>query len=252
MMIIEVSIIMPAYNSSAYIDQSIRSVLDQSFPDWELIIVDDGSQDETPGIIADYASKNNRIKTIFNKQNLGPALSRNEGIRASTGRYITFLDSDDFWHKDFLMEMHNFILQNEYVFVFSSYNRVKENGVLVDTFDVPQKVCRKNLLKTCPISCLTAIYDSEALGKFYMPDVKKRQDYAMWLDILKLTDYAYGYQKPLASYRFRKGSISNNKFQVVKYQWNIYRKHVKLSVFVSLYYLINYAVFGLLKYRRLL
>jgi glycosyltransferase involved in cell wall biosynthesis len=251
-MIIEVSVIMPAYNSSAYIDQTIRSVLYQSFPNWELIIVDDGSQDETPGILADYASRYNRIKTIFNKQNLGPALSRNEGIRVSKGRYITFLDSDDFWDKDFLTEMYKFISQNEYVFVFSSYNRVKENGEFVDTFNVPQKVSYKSLLKTCPISCLTALYDSEAIGKFYMPDIKKRQDYALWLEILKLTDYAYGYQKPLASYRFRKGSISNNKFQVVKYQWNVYRKHEKLSVPVSLYYLIYYAVFGLLKYRRLL
>lgn len=251
-MSVEVSIIMPTYNSSAYIDQTIRSVLDQSFPKWELIIVDDGSQDETPGILAEYSSRNGRIKTIFNKQNMGPALSRNAGIRESTGRYITFLDSDDFWEKDFLSEMYRFIVQNNYVFVFSSYNRVNENGEFIDTFNVPFKVSYKSLLKTCPISCLTAIYDSEKIGKLYMPDIKKRQDYALWLDILKLVDFAYGYQKPLASYRIRKGSVSNNKFRVVKYQWSIYRDHEKLSVLVSLYYLVNYAVFGLLKYRRLL
>jgi len=139
--------------------------------------------------------------------------------------------------------------KNNYYFVFSSYRRTDENlNPLLCDFIVPKRVNYFDLLKTCPISCLTAIYDTKPYGKFYMPNIAKRQDYALWLRILKKVDYAYGIQEPMARYRIRKNSVSRNKWRAAYYQWRIYREIERLPLSTSFYYFFHYFINGLKKY----
>ena len=245
----KVSIITPVYNSAKFIKTTIDSVLAQSYTDWEMILIDDGSSDCSIEIIENYISKDCRIKLLKNDKNSGPAISRNKGIEVAQGKYLTFLDADDIWLPEFLSTSINFMVENNYKFVFSSYRRVDENlNPLYNDFIVPTVVSYKNLLKTCPISCLTAFIDISSIGKYYMPAIAKRQDYGLWLSILKNIDYAYGIKEPLAIYRIRKGSVSRNKFKAMLYVWRVYRKVEKLNFFYSLYLLTCYAYNGFKKY----
>lgn len=245
-----VSIIMACYNSEKYIRDTVDSVLRQSYPTWELIIIDDNSKDNSVSIVNTYINKDTRIKLIEQKNNNGPAITRNLGIKEAKGRFITFLDSDDIWEQSFIEESLKFQKEKNVTFTFASYYRRNEdfsrdNG----TFYVPKKVNYSSLLKTCPISCLTAMYDTKKLNKMYMPMILKRQDYGLWLAILKKTDYAYGINKPLATYRMREGSVSRNKFKAAQYQWRIYRKIERLNIFKSIYFFVHYAYNGFKKYK---
>lgn len=244
-----VSIITPVFNCEQYIDETIQSVLNQTHEHWEMIIIDDLSSDNTMKIVKEYAKKNPKIKYYQNTVNSGPAKSRNKGIEMAQGRYISFLDGDDIWLPTFLEKSINFLETNHYNFVFSSYKRVDENlQPLYDDFIVPERVNYHSLLKTCPISCLTALIKIETIGKFYMPDIAKRQDYGLWLSILKKNEFAYGLKEPLAIYRIRKGSVSRNKFKAMYYVWKVYKDVEKLNSFIASYMLINYIINGLRKY----
>lgn len=246
-----VSIIMPTYNSAKYVQNTVQSVLSQKYKNWELLITDDCSTDNTMDLLTDLSESDDRIKVFKRAKNAGPAVARNISIQEAKGRYITFLDSDDIWNMNFLKSMLSFIRENDYAFVFASYKRfsASENRYMSD-FIVPNKVNYKSLLKTCPISCLTALYDVKKLGKQYMPIIDKRQDYGLWLKLLKITDYAYGYKVPLATYMIREGSVSRNKFVASKYQWEVYRKVERLNFIHSCYYFACYFINGVKKYLR--
>ncbi len=246
-----VSIITPTYNSAKYIAQTIQSVQNQTYTNWEMIIVDDGSTDNTKEIVAQFASKDNRIKPFQMATNSGPAKARNTGIKNATGKYMTFLDADDIWFDDFITTSITTINETGVPFVFSSYKRSNENLEFVySDFIVPQKVTYSDILKTNSISCLTAFLDIEKLGKKSMPEIFKRQDMGLWLQYLKEIPYAYGIQKPLAIYRIRENSLSRDKKKLLKYQWQFYREVEGLSVLKSVYYMINWAIRGFLKYRN--
>lgn len=242
---IRVSIITPNYNGEAFIAETIQSVLNQDFLAWELIIVDDMSTDNSLEIIQSF--EDNRIKLIQLEKNQGAAIARNEGISQAQGRWIAFLDGDDVWMPDKLSHQINFMLKNNYVFTYTAYEKMNELGQQIGQIPVPEKVDYYDLLKTCSIGCLTAIYDTEQLGKIYMPIIDKRQDYGLWLRILKEIDYAYGLNDNLAKYRVRSHSISSNKFLAARYQWLVYRKIEKLSFFSTLFYMISYAYYGAIK-----
>lgn len=242
---IRVSIITPNYNGEAFIAETIQSVLNQDFLAWELIIVDDMSTDNSLEIIQSF--EDNRIKLIQLEKNQGAAIARNEGIRQAQGRWIAFLDGDDVWMPDKLSHQINFMLKNNYAFTYTAYEKMNEFGQQIGQIPVPEKVDYYDLLKTCSIGCLTAIYDTEQLGKIYMPIIDKRQDYGLWLRILKEIDYAYGLNDNLAKYRVRSHSISSNKFLAARYQWLVYRKIEKLSFFSTLFYMISYAYYGVIK-----
>lgn len=245
-----ISIITANFNSEKYIAQTIESVLAQKYTDWEMIIVDDNSTDKSMQIVDEYKKKDKRIHSIRLKSNQGPAVARNTGIEKAKGRYITFIDSDDLWEPNFLNLAIEKMINEDYSFVFASYYRKNEDlSEDLGTFIVPEKVAYYDLLKTCPISCLTAIYDTKEIGKFFMPEIIKRQDYGLWLRLLKEIDFAYGIRQPLATYRIRKGSVSSNKFKAAQYQWKIYRDVEKLGLLKSFYYFLHYAVNGILKYR---
>lgn len=246
-----VSIITPTFNSAKYIAETIQSVQNQTYSNWEMIIVDDASSDETITVIEKVQENDSRIILVRQKNNVGPAITRNTGIQKASGKFMTFLDADDIWFEDFIENSIKTIQKTGISFVFSSYRRANEELEFVySDFIVPQKVTYTDILKTNSISCLTAFLDIEALGKKEMPIIHKRQDMGLWLKYLKEIPFAYGIQEPKAIYRIRKNSLSRKKSDLIKYQWQFYREVEKLSVFESLYYLIQWAIRGFLKYRN--
>lgn len=242
-----VSIITPLHNAEAYISNTIGSVLHQTHQKWELIIVDDMSEDDSVQIVENFSKNEARIKLIRLRENSGAAVARNTAIEAASGRYIAFLDSDDVWLPEKLECQLAFMQQNNYPFSFSAYERIDENDESLGLVGVPEKVSYKQLLKTSVIGCLTAMYDTVYFGKVMMPLIRKRQDYGLWLKLLKQTDFAYGLQTPLGQYRVRRDSISANKLNTSTYNWRIYRQVEKLSFLASCYYFSHYAVRGLLR-----
>jgi len=242
-----ISIITPLHNAGRFISQTIESVIAQTVSDWELIIVDDLSQDDGPEIVASYVKGDPRIKLVRNSKNSGPAISRNKAIKLSSGRFIAFLDSDDIWSPKKLEVQIDFMLKNQYAFTFATYEKISESGKSIGIINAPTKVTYNDLLKTCSVGCLTAVYDTFYLGKVYMPDIKKRQDYALWLSILKIVPYGYGIKLILGKYRVRPKSVSSNKFSAASFQWKIYRNIENFGFWKSLYYFSNYSYFGVIK-----
>jgi glycosyltransferase involved in cell wall biosynthesis len=246
-----VSIITPTFNSASYIAETIQSVQNQTYQNWEMIIVDDGSTDETVSIIQQIQKTEHRINLVIQPKNVGPAITRNIGIELVQGKYLTFLDADDLWFPDFIQNSITTIQQTKVPFVFSSYRRADESlNFVYSDFIVPQKVTYTDILKTNSISCLTAFLDIEVLGKKFMPIIHKRQDMGLWLQYLKEIPFAHGIQEPKAIYRIRKNSLSRKKSDLIKYQWQFYRKVEKLSVIHSAYYMVHWMVRGFLKYRN--
>ncbi len=246
-----VSVITPSFNTARFIGAAIESVIAQTYTNWEMIIVDDHSSDGSIEIIEKYSSKDSRIKLIRLDKNHGPAIARNKAIQESKGRFIAFLDSDDLWKRNKLERQISYMIQHNASFTFSAYQRIDELGNPIgDVIEVPERVTYNDLLKSCVVGCLTAVYDSKKIGKVYMPVIRKAQDYALWLKILKMGEIGYGIQENLAYYRIRPHSISRNKMVKAFYQWHIYRKVEKLSFHKSLYYMGHYGYYGLKKMKK--
>lgn len=247
-----VSIITPMYNGAKYVSETIESVLAQTYTDWEMLIVNDGSKDNGPEIVEKYAKKDSRIRLI-NQENGGSANARNHGIREARGRYIALLDSDDVWESDFLEEQLKFMKENNAELVYSSHKRIDENGKeCLRPYIVKGSIGYKDLLRTCSISCLTGLYDTKTWGKIYLREELNslRDDYVYWLTIIKKTGIAYGNEKVLASYRILGNSASRKKKKVIKPQYKVYREIEKLDIFHSLFYLICWAYYGYMKYHK--
>lgn len=243
-----VSIITPSYNSETYIDETILSILAQTYQDWEMLIVDDSSTDKSLEILKSYALQDTRIKLLINEENLGAAESRNKAVEASLGDYIAFLDSDDIW-LPLKLEKQIGLMENENVLMsYSSYDTMDEKSKVVSTFIVDEKVTYNDLLKTSIIGTLTTIYNAKELGKIYFKDVG-HEDYIMKLQILKKIKFAQGIQEPLARYRIVGKSLSSNKLKAASWQWYIYRKIEKLSLIKSIYSFLHYTYHGIFKYR---
>jgi len=228
-----ISIITPSYGSEKFISQTIESVIAQIYQNWEMIIVDDVSPDNSNEIIESYMKKDSRIKLIKLEKNSGPAVARNRAIKEAQGRYIAFLDADDLWMPEKLEKQIDFMQKNNLSFTYSAYKLVDEEDNKKGTFIPPENISYKSILKTNPIGCLTAIYDTQKLGKIYMPNILKRQDYGLWLKILKEIRQTKGILEPLAIYRLRKNSVSSNKLKAAQYQWKIYREVEKLNILKS-------------------
>lgn len=246
-----VSIITPSYNSAKYIAETIQSVQNQTYQTWEMIIVDDGSSDETEDVVLSIIQNDSRIQFHKLNQNSGPAVARNTGIENALGNYMTFIDADDIWFPTFIENNIKTIQETGIPFVFSSYRRANEELEFVySDFIVPHKVSYADILKSNSISCLTAFLDIETLGKKYMPKIRKRQDMGLWLQYLKDIPYAYGIQETQAIYRIRENSLSRKKSKLLRYQWQFYREVEKLNVFQSAYYMLHWMYRGFMKYRN--
>ncbi len=246
----KVSIITPSYNSSKYVEECINSVINQTFSDWEHILIDDCSKDGSVEIIKKYVKEDHRFKLIQLDKNSGAGIARNRGIELSSGRFVAFLDCDDYWHSQKLEKQIEFMINNNYAFTYTDYYIINKNEKNPQyQIKAPEKVNYKKMLNNDYIGCLTAIYDTNFLGKNYMPDIRKRQDWVLWINILEKVDYAYCFQEPLAYYRIGDESLSKNKLKLLKHNFNVYHKELKISFLVSALMMINF-LFHYFKYKK--
>ncbi|NBI29325.1 glycosyltransferase family 2 protein [Chengkuizengella marina] len=242
-----VSIIMPAYNCGDYIGFTIDSVIAQKYKNWELILVDDCSTDNTKEIVKEYMVNDHRIKYYKLEENSGAAVARNKALDLAKGKYIAFLDSDDVWFPEKLSKQISFMKVNRYNFTCTSYTKIDELGNYLNRTIRAQSIRDYDgVLKTCPGNS-TVIYNAEKLGKFKIPNIKKRNDYVMWLQVIKKEKYLYGIEEPLSSHRIRTDAISSNKFSLVGYHWKVYREIEKLSLIKSSYLIIYWIITTLFK-----
>ncbi|MBA6313763.1 glycosyltransferase family 2 protein [Cellulophaga baltica] len=239
----KVSVITPLYNSSENIEQCINSIKSQSYTEWEHILVDDCSQDDTLIKIKNCIGNDDRFKIIQLEKNSGAGVARNTAMLNSSGRFIAFLDSDDYWHPDKLFKQIAFMLDNEYAFTYTDYFIVERNNLSPKyIIKSPLKVDYKKMLNNDYIGCLTAIYDKEILGLNLMPNIRKRQDWVLWLKILKNCEFAYAINEPLAYYRIGNSSLSNNKLKLLKHNFNVYNEELKMSYLKSVFMMINFLI----------
>lgn len=232
-----VSVVMPAYNCSQYIGEAIESVQRQTFSNWELIIVDDCSTDNTCEVINNYALTDKRIKIIKQTHNGGAAKTRNTALEIAKGQFVAFLDSDDKWKKEKLEKQLSFMKKNGYAFTFTGYEYMKDKpDQIKKVVHVPSHQSYKQGLKNTIIGCLTVMIDRSQTGLFYMPDLSHGEDHFTWLGLMKKGFYAYGLDECLSEYRVNNNSISANKAKALKQQWSNYRNIAKLPLHFCIYY----------------
>jgi teichuronic acid biosynthesis glycosyltransferase TuaG len=242
-----VSIITPSYNSERFISETINSIINQTYINWELLITDDCSKDNTISIVESFQKNDSRIKLFVLKSNGGAGLARNNSIRNAKGRYIAFCDSDDQWKIDKIEKQLGFMDRLSLKFTYSSYDVVDEFGSFKSVIDAPKTISYKMLLNNNYVGCLTAIYDRKLLGNFYMNEIRKRQDWALWLNIMKILKTTKGMSESLAIYRVRSNSISTNKVEMLKYNYQIYNIVLGYNHLQSFFLIINYIFQYLIK-----
>jgi teichuronic acid biosynthesis glycosyltransferase TuaG len=235
------SIVTPVWNGEATLGQTVASVQAQTFPDWEMLLVDDGSTDGSRALAARIAAADPRIRVLVQGAKTGAAAARNRAIRESRGRFIAFLDADDLWRPEKLACQVP-VLRAGRPLVFAAYRRIAADGRPLVIVRPPAQVSRADLLKGNVIGCLTAVYDSAALGRVEMPPIARRQDYGLWLELLRRTPYAYGLPEVLADYRVRPGSLSADKRAAARATWALYREVEGLPRLRSAWYFAHYAL----------
>ncbi|MGT2910902.1 glycosyltransferase family 2 protein [Streptococcus cameli] len=228
-----VSIIMPAFNAEKYIYETISTLQGQTYQNWELIVVDDCSTDNTRKMIKKCAINDSRIKYHFLATNSGAAIARNTAIKKAKGGFIAFLDSDDLWKIDKLEKQIRFMQENNYLFTCTYYGKIDEfSNDLHRVVRYKQTADYEELLKNCPGNS-TVIYNAKELGKFFIPNIRKRNDYVMWLQVIKQAESLHCLTDPLSFHRESSGSLSANKKSLIFYHWKVYREIEKLSIFNS-------------------
>jgi len=239
-----VSVVMPLYNSASFVADSISSVIDQDYKTWELIIVDDHSLDNSLEIAKKYAAFDPRIIVLTTEKNIGSGGARNLGISRSKGELIAFLDSDDLWLPNKLdLQVRMFIDENV-SFVCSAYQRFNTVTHKAENVGVPKLIVFKDLLKTNYIGCLTVVLRRDAFNNLKFPDMRKRQDYALWLSLIRPDDNVHCVNHVLARYRHGHESVSSNKLGSVMSTWKVYREFLQLSFSSSTFYFFNYLLRG--------
>lgn len=234
-----VSIITPTYNCASYIAETIESVQNQTYQNWEMIIVDDCSQDNTLDIVHSYLLKDSRIKYERLSENHGAAFARNKAMCIASGAYMAFLDSDDLWLPSKLETQIEYMQTNHCAISCTKYECIEENGVPNGKIvNVIPRTSYNRLLLDCPVGNSTVMYDVTKLGKFKVPDIRKRNDDALWLQMLKKEPYIYGIDTVLMQYRIRHSSLSSKKLSLIKYHWQLYRDIERLSIPRSIFHIV--------------
>lgn len=237
-----VSIIVPCYNMEHFIADTIMSVKRQTFSNWELLIVDDVSVDNTVPVIEKFCADDNRIHLAVNEQHTGIAPSRNKAINMAKGRFLAFLDADDVWHPEKLERQLKFMQEQKIGLSYSSYDLVDEIGKpLGKVIKTAGTLTHQDYLRNTIIGCSTVMVDTQLVGQVTVPDFRTSEDTATWLDIMKKGFKAYAIEEPLTSYRIREKSASSNKLKAASDLWRVYRKHEKMSFFKTLYFFFCYA-----------
>ena len=243
-----VSIITPAYNSSKFIEDCINSVLAQTYTNWEMIIVDDFSTDNSKEKITVLSENDTRIKTIFLDKNIGAAKARNIAISKAKGKYIAFLDSDDLWMPTKLEAQIYFMQEKDIAFSYTTYQSISEDGnKLFSVVKAPGIMTYSSYLKNTIIGCLTVVIDREKTGNFEMPNIRSSHDMALWLLIMKRGFPGYGLDENLAKYRVVSNSNTSSKLRAAKDVWKVYREIEKLSFLFSFWCFFNYIFNAFLK-----
>lgn len=242
-----VSIIMPSYNTGRFIKETIDSVLAQSYTAWELLIVDDCSTDDTDKIVAPYLA-DARIRYLKNDVNSGAAVSRNYALREAKGKWIAFLDSDDLWEPQKLEKQIAFMQQNGYRFSYTNYVEIDENSVPNGKRATgPRRITKQGMYNYCWMGCLSVMYDAEAVGLIQIADIKKNNDYAMWLKVCRKAD-CYLLDEELAQYRKRSGSISNHGYtKLIKWHYKLFREAENKNPLAATVLTVRNLVFGVMK-----
>ena len=241
-----VSVIMPSYNMAKYIAESIESIMNQTYPYWELIIVDDCSTDNTDSVVENYLS-DTRIRYLKNENNSGAAISRNYALREAKGKWIAFLDSDDVWLPEKLETQIAFMLENDYKFTCTDY-RIRLNGTwLPYIYTSPKVITRRKLFNYCYFSTITVIYDREFVGLVQIENLRKNNDYAMWFEVTKKTP-CYRFPECLSYYYKHDDSVSGgSKWKLIKHHYILYRKGLKKGKLLSAILTVNNLFWGVHK-----
>lgn len=231
-----VSIITPSYNCADFIGKTIESVQAQSYQNWEMLITDDCSTDNSQDVIKSYAEKDGRVKLFVLPKNGGAGAARNNSIKEATGRYIAFCDSDDIWLPDKLEKQIAFMQQKNAAFVYGAYYECTEDLKRLRVVNVPERLTFKSEKHVNQVGTVTAMYDAGKIGKQYMPLIRKSQDWALWLKVMKITKEAYGLQEPCADYRIRANSNSRNKKAMIRFHAAVYEDVFHYPHWVAMLY----------------
>lgn len=248
-----VSIITPNFNCSRYIAETIESVLAQTYTNWEMIIVDDCSTDDSYQIATEYSKKDSRIKVLKNEKNSGAAFSRNSALDIANGEYIAFLDSDDLWLPEKLEKQIKFMQENNYFFTYTNFEHISEDSKSLNVFvSGPKIVTRRMLNNSNYLGCLTVMYDKKIVGDISISDkIKKRNDHALWLKVIDITKKCYLLDENLSKYRKRENSISNVSItKLLKHHYILYKETKDCSTFVAIYYTCLNLVYGFIRKKK--
>lgn len=246
-----VSVIMPSYNTASFIAESIQSIINQSYNDWELIIVDDCSTDNTDEIVEKFLV-DKRIKYLKNEKNSGAAVSRNRALCEAHGKWIAFLDSDDLWMPDKLAKQVDFMEKNGYHFTYTKYAEINVDGKRTGvTVTGPKHISKSGMYNYCWPGCLTVMYDAETVGLIQIADIKKNNDYAMWLKACQKAD-CYLLDEELALYRRgRAGSVSTHSIKtMIGWHFKLYREAERQNLVDAMFNTVRNMIFGLYKKKR--
>lgn len=233
-----VSIITPVYNSQAYLHDTIQCVLQQTYENWELLMVDDISSDQSVEIMAQYAKQDSRIHYEVLSEKGGASIARNTALKKAKGRYIAFLDADDLWAPDKLEKQVKFMQEYDYAFSFHPYYYIDKEGKEIGKKRLaPNKITYWTMLRGCEIGCLSVMYDVSKVGLIQIPRIDKRNDDAMWITALKKCKEGYALQEELAYYRVGGASLSSgSKTKLLKYHYRLYRDVAKFDPIRSLFF----------------
>ncbi|BDZ76286.1 glycosyltransferase family 2 protein [Claveliimonas bilis] len=244
-----VSIIMPSWNTGRFIGESIQSVINQSYKQWELLIIDDGSTDDTDKVVALFEDK--RIKYFKNIENCGAALSRNRALREAQGEWIAFLDSDDLWDPEKLEHQIKFMKKNNFIFSYHDYVKIDEESNPLNIYVTgPDVVTKKRMYDYGYPGCLTFMYSSKVMGVIQIKDIKKNNDYAILLKLCKKAN-CYLLKENLAQYRIRKQSISHDKLgKKLKSHYDLFHYCDERKAIVALWYACWNMFYGVLKKKK--
>lgn len=243
-----ISIITPTYNCGMYISETIQSVIKQTYKNWEMIIVDDCSTDNTKEVVEEFKNKCSNIIYKALEQQSGAATARNLALKIAKGKYIAFLDSDDIWMPEKLEKQLKFMKNNNYYFTYTNYEEIDENSNRLNKMITgPKKITKAGMYNYCWPGCLTVMYDVEKVGLIQIENIKKNNDYALWLKVIK-KENCYLLAENLAMYRKRAGSISNHSYKsLVKWHYKLFREAEKEDIFLSVINTCRNMVFGIYK-----
>lgn len=244
-----VTVIMPAYNCERFLEEAVESVKAQTYREWELLIIDDCSTDNTKEIAEKLADNDRRIRTIHNKENIGVSKTRNRGIQEAVGDWIAFLDSDDVWEPEKLERQLKLTADRDADIVYCSYDLIDDMGKTIHkAFIVPEETSFRSMLTASVISCSTAMIRTPLLKENLFNPYVYHEDYLLWMELLRNESKAIGDARVLAHYRQVSGSRNIRKGNAAKERWRIYRKYLKLGMLTSVYAFVGYAIKGMVKY----